>query len=287
MELGTNLIPFTAIILTQDEATNIGPCLRALARAEDVVIVDSGSTDDTVALAQAARPGVRIFSHPFLDFGDQRNWALDSCGPRHEWILFVDADEFCDPELIAEIGDFMRAPEDFVGGFIAGRNHFLGHWLKHSTLYPSYQLRLLKLGQVRFQKMGHGQREVTEGRLRYFRNGWRHEGFSKGVEQWIDRHNRYSTEEVELRWLLVREPLLIREALSRDPIVRRRALKRLAARVPARPLLRFLYSYVFRGGFLDGYPGLLYCMLYATHDIHILIKSSEASWNRSHSRGYE
>ncbi|GAB4342138.1 MAG: glycosyltransferase family 2 protein [Desulfobulbaceae bacterium] len=268
-------IPLTAIVLTRDEAINIGPCLEAMARVEDIVVVDSGSTDTTLELAQKLRPDARIFHHQFKDFGDQRNWALDNCEPRHGWVLFVDADEFCEPELLDEIEAFLREPGAFVGGYVAGRNYFLGRWLKYSTMYPSYQLRLLKLGHVRYRKEGHGQREVTEGPLHYFRYGWRHEGFSKGVSQWIARHNRYSTEEVELILRLRAEKLMFRDLVNVDPIVRRRAFKRLGARLPFRPINRFLYTYVLKKGFLDGYPGLLYCLLRIAHDIHIISKLAE------------
>ncbi|MDS4040588.1 MAG: glycosyltransferase family 2 protein [Candidatus Competibacter sp.] len=275
MALATPPIPLTAIVLTQDEAINIEPCLRAMARIDDIVIVDSGSTDNTLDLARTVRPDARIFHHPFQDFGDQRNWALDCTEPRHPWILFVDADEYCDPELLDEIAAFIRNPGSMVGGFIAGRNYFLGRWLKYSTMYPSYQLRLLRHGQVRYRKEGHGQREVTDGPLCYFHAGWRHEGLSKGVAQWIARHNRYSTDEVALILRLRGESLSWRELIDRDPIMRRRALKRVGAKLPFRPLTRFLYAYGIRKGFLDGYPGLLYGLLRVAHDIHITVKLGE------------
>lgn len=275
MALATPPIPLTAIVLTQDEAINIEPCLRAMARIDDIVIVDSGSTDNTLDLARTVRPDARIFHHPFQDFGDQRNWALDCTEPRHPWILFVDADEYCDPELLDEIAAFIHNPGSMVGGFIAGRNYFLGRWLKYSTMYPSYQLRLLRHGQVRYRKEGHGQREVTDGPLCYFHAGWRHEGLSKGVAQWIARHNRYSTDEVALILRLRGESLSWRELIDRDPIMRRRALKRVGAKLPFRPLTRFLYAYGVRKGFLDGYPGLLYGLLRVAHDIHITVKLGE------------
>jgi len=268
-------VPVTAIILTCDEAVNMAACLAALARVDDVVIVDSGSADETLAVARAARPDVRIFEHPFRDFGDQRNWALDHTAPRHAWVLFVDADEFCDPELLDEIAALIVNPGDAVGGYVAGRNYFLGTWLRYSTLYPSYQLRLLRLGQVRYRKEGHGQREVTTGQLRYLRHGWRHEGFSKGVHQWVGRHNQYSSDEVDLVARLRLEPLQALECLHQSPVVRRRALKRLGARLPGRPLLRFVYTYLWRRGFLDGRAGWSYCLLRVAHDIHIGIKLRE------------
>jgi glycosyltransferase involved in cell wall biosynthesis len=268
-------VPVTAIILTQDESPNIRACLAALDWVEDVVIVDSGSQDDTLALARQARPDVRVFEHPFVDFGDQRNWALDHTEPRHDWVLFVDADEFCDAEFPGEVAAFIANPGGAVGGYVAGRNYFMGTWLRYSTMYPSYQLRFLQRGQVRYQKEGHGQREVTDGPLQYFRHGWRHEGFSKGVHQWLDRHNQYSTDEVELIHRLRDEPLRILESLSGEPLTRRRALKRLAARLPGRSLLLFLYVYVLRLGVLDGRAGLSYCLLRMAHEIHIGVKLRE------------
>src|SRR5262249_24436901 len=161
-------------------AVNIQACLTCLAEIDDVVVVDAGSTDDTLALAREARPDVRIFTHSFKDFGDQRNWALDNTMPRHGWVLFVDADEFCTAELIHEVVRFVADPGPHVGAHIAGRNYFLGRWLKHATMFPSYQLRLLKLGAVRYRKEGHGQIEVMETQGHYLKEGWRHEAFSKG-----------------------------------------------------------------------------------------------------------
>lgn len=269
--------PLTAIVLTRDEQQNIAACLRRLACVDDVVIVDSGSQDQTLAIARAVRPDLRVFVNAFEDFGQQRNWALDHTKPRHPWVLFVDADEFCDPELFDEIAALIADPGDYVGAYVAGRNYFLGQWLKRCTFYPSYQLRLLRLGEVRFRKEGHGQREVTTGRLCYLRHGWRHEGFSKGVHQWIARHNQYSSDEVELILRLRAEPLALAELFSRDAVRRRRALKRLAARLPLRPWLRFVYTYVLRLGFLDGRAALSFCALRFAHDLHIGVKLREHS----------
>jgi glycosyltransferase involved in cell wall biosynthesis len=277
-------VSVTAVILTYNESENIAACLNAISRVEDVVLIDSGSIDDTITRAQVTRPGIRVFSHLFTDFGDQRNWALDNCVPRHPWVLFVDADEFCTPELLDEIAAFVESPGEAVGAFIAGRNYFLGRWLRYCTLYPSYQLRLLKLGAVRFRKEGHGQKEVTDGPLHYLREGWRHEGFSHGVAQWVARHNRYSTDETELILRLRAEPLQWRQLFACDPIERRRAMKRLGAKSPVRPLARFLYAYILRRGFLDGIPGLMYCLLRVAHDIHIVVKLREQRYLKANGR---
>lgn len=281
MNRETGRIPVTAIILTLNEERNISRCLECLARVDDTVIVDSLSADDTLDAARRARPDVRIFEHPFQDFGAQRNWALDNVDPAHEWILFVDADEFCDDALMDEIDVFIRQPDGFVGAYVAGRNYFLGRWLKRTTMYPSYQLRLLKSGHVRYRKEGHGQKEETDGPLQYLLQGWRHEGFSKGVHQWIARHNDYSSEEVELILRLRSDKLQWGGLVSDDAIARRRAWKTLGAKLPMRPLGRFLYTYVLRLGFLDGYPGFLYCCLRVAHDFHIVTKLAEHRYRGS------
>ncbi|MBU1695361.1 MAG: glycosyltransferase family 2 protein [Verrucomicrobia bacterium] len=270
--------PVSIILLTWNEQINIKACLESVAWAEDVILVDSGSRDGTIESARAARLDVRVFEHPFQDFGAQRNWALDQTQPRHEWILFVDADERITPACAEAVRRTVAVPGDRVGFFLAPRNLFLGRWLKHCTFYPSWQLRLLKQGKVRFQKEGHGQREVTDGPLGYIREPYDHFPFSKGIQEWKARHDAYSTNEIDLILRLRAEPLAWADLFSGDAIQRRRFLKRLAARSPAllRPYLRFAYTYILRGGFLDGRAGWVFCMLRLSHEIHIGIKLHEA-----------
>ena len=276
-------IPVSVIILTFNEELNIARCLNSLSQFDERIIVDSGSTDSTLDIVGKSFPDVRIFSHDFEDFGAQRNWAIDETQPRHEWILFVDADEFMEQDLAEEIDEFVKKADEFDGGFIAGRNYFLGKWLKRTTFFPSYQLRLLKRGKVRFKREGHGQREVTDGKTLYLKNSWYHDGFSQGVAHWIERHNRYSSAEVELVEQLRKEPLRLSHLFSLQPILRRRCLKRLASRIGFRPLTRFFYTYFWRLGFLDGKAGLLFCMLRFAHEIHIMVKLGEKKFSSSKS----
>src|SRR5262245_26006878 len=166
--------PLSVIILTYNEVENIPSCLSSVEWADDVILVDSGSTDGTVDLARKVRSDVRTFMHPFGDFGAQRNWALDETTPKHDWVLFLDADERCDPGCAAAIRQAVMSPGHHVGFYLTYRNFFLDRWIKHCTLYPTWQLRLLKLGAVRFEKEGHGQREVTEGPLGYIREPYDH-----------------------------------------------------------------------------------------------------------------
>jgi glycosyltransferase involved in cell wall biosynthesis len=270
----------SVIILTYNEEVNIGACLSHLEWCDDIIIVDSGSTDGTIEAARDARPDVRVFEHAFQNFGEQRNWALDHTGARHEWVLFLDADEHCTAKLAQAIDDAVRDPSENVGYYLTCRNFFLGRWIKRCTFYPSWQLRLLKIGEVRFQKEGHGQREVTSGTLGHIAEPYDHYGFSKGVADWIDRHNRYSTNELELIARLREEPLNVADLVSRNAIVRRRCLKRLAARFGCRPVSRFVYTYMLRGGFLDGWAGLNFCLLRFAHEIHITVKLAESRFSR-------
>jgi glycosyltransferase involved in cell wall biosynthesis len=268
--------PVSVIILTFNESENIASCIEQLDWADEVILVDSLSDDSTVAIAKEVRPDLRVFSHAFRNFGDQRNWALEETQPRFEWVLFFDADEHCPPACAQAIQDAIENPGDKVGFYLSCRNFFLGRWIRRCTLYPSWQLRLLRVGDVRFRKEGHGQREVTDGPLAYIDEPYDHFGFSKGIAHWIERHNEYSTNECELISRLLCEPLQVRELVSRDPVVRRRCMKRLASHIGFRPLARFLYLYLFRRGFLEGRAGLVFSLLRLAHEIHILAKQAEA-----------
>jgi hypothetical protein len=117
--------------------------------------------------------------------------------------------------------------------------------------------------------------------LHYFKQSWRHEGFSKGVTQWLDRHNRYSSEEAELLLRLRREPIQWSALWGGNPMQRRGTLKRIASRLPCRPLIWFLYLYIGKGGFLDGYPGLLYCALILANQTYTQAKIAEIQIGRS------
>ena len=266
----------TAIILTYNEALNIAACLESLHWIDDVIVVDSGSQDDTIRIARTVRPDVRVFENPFEDFGQQRNWALDNTAPRHAWILFLDADERCTLPLAEEITARIATANEFAGYYLTCKNYFLGRWIRRCTLYPSWQLRLLRHGAVRYRKEGHGQREVTDGNLGYIHKPYDHFGFSQGIAHWIARHNNYSTNEVELISRLRHEPFSLGDMVSADPVRRRRASKQIASHVPLRPLARFFYLYVWRLGFMDGYAGWIFCLLRMSHEIHIVVKQAEA-----------
>ena len=159
---------------------------------------------------------------------------------------------------------------------------FMDRWIRHASLYPSYQVRLVKQGEVSFRQQGHGQQEYEARRgIGVIREPYLHFPFSRGLDEWLKRHDRYSSQEcaATLEELEGTGPDLAELAAWGDPVRRRRALKALSARVPCRPLLRFLYMYLLRMGVLDGRPGLVYCRLMARYErmIQHKVRAARAS----------
>ncbi|WP_175534438.1 glycosyltransferase family 2 protein [Thiocapsa roseopersicina] len=263
------------LILTLNEQANLPVCLAAVAWSDDVVVVDSFSQDDTVAVAE--RLGARVYRRAFDDFAGQRNYALDQIPFKHEWVLHLDADEIVTPALQAELQAAV-ADGRFDAWRVPSRMMFMGRWLRYSGLYPSYQVRLGHRDRFRFKQVGHGQREdLAPERIGTLREPYLHYSFSKGLTDWFDKHNRYASAEA-------REAARLSEngggfdwsgLTARDPTRRRRALKVLSTRLPFRPLLRFLYMYILRRGFLDGHAGLTYCRLLAIYEYMIVLKMRE------------
>lgn len=264
---------FSILILTKNEEGNLPACLDSVSWCDDVVVLDSLSADRTQTIAKER--GARVFERPFDDFGAQRNHALDHIGFKHPWVFHLDADERFNDELRAECERVVRLDEHSAY-FVPNRIIFLGRWIRHSTQYPHPQVRLLKTGEVRFAKSGHGQREDrAEHGVGHIHTAYDHFNFSKGIADWVAKHNRYSDEEARESAVLTAGPIPVRD-LFRGGMDRRRAMKRLHARMPGRWLAKFLYLYVAKRGFLDGYPGFGYCVLQGFYDFLITIKIREA-----------
>jgi glycosyltransferase involved in cell wall biosynthesis len=268
-------VSVSVVVLTKDEECNIADCLASVAWSDDVLVVDSFSRDRTVELA--AQAGARVLQRKFTNFADQRNFALSDGRIANEWVLHLDADERVSPalreEILAVVGT-TRAD----GFFVASQLQFMGRWIRHAGLYPSYQARLGRRQCLRFKQVGHGQREtISADRMGRLNNPLTHYAFSKGFEDWFDRHNRYSTDEARSELRAVGGGALDWGGLlpGRDPVCRRRALKQLASRLPFRPHARFIYMYLLRGGFLDGSAGLTYCRLLAVYEFMIAMKRRE------------
>ena len=151
---------------------------------------------------------------------------------------------------------------------------FLGNWIRRSTQYPRYQMRLFRKDKVWFNDYGHTEREVCDGPTGFIQETYPHYTCSKGLSRWIDKHNRYSTDEAveTLRQLQTGTVNWKDLLLGSSEVERRRALKDLSLRLPFRPLIRFVYMYFLLGGFLDGRSGFSWCVLQAFYEYLILLK---------------
>ncbi|MBL8759392.1 MAG: glycosyltransferase family 2 protein, partial [Phycisphaerae bacterium] len=276
--------PVSVVILTFNEEANIASCIQSCAWSDDVHVLDSGSKDRTVEIARSM--GVTVHHNPFKSFGDQRNWAIDHIPCKHPWHFHLDADERFTPEVVREMVELL-GPD---GG---GTQHacflcpskmiFMGRWLRHSANYPSYQVRLFRHGLCRFMDFGHGQREDAQGTIGTMIEPYMHYAFSKGLSEWLYKHNAYSDREAR-EGMAVRahgRPSLASLVVA-DSTARRRAAKNLSYFLPLRAAWRFTYSYLLRAGFLDGLAGLHYCLMISMYEywIELKIRELNEAWSR-------
>ncbi|MDM9381061.1 glycosyltransferase family 2 protein [Chlorogloeopsis sp. ULAP01] len=261
-------------ILTYNEEIDIAACIESAMQSDDIIIVDSCSSDRTVEIAR--RYPVRIVEHEFESHGRQRTWMLENIPPKHEWVYILEADERMTLELFAECEQAIQNP-DYIGYYIAERVIFLNQWIRHSTQYPRYQLRLFQHGKVWFTDYGHTEREVCDGATGFLKETYPHYTCSKGLSRWIEKHNRYSTDEAKETLYQLENGTVNWQSLffGSSEVERRRALKDLSLRLPARPLLRFLYMYFILGGCWDGRAGLAWCVLQMFYEYLILLKAWE------------
>ena len=263
-------MPVSFLVLTFNEEFNIERCLRSIAWSDDIVVVDSGSTDNTVEIATEF--GATVINRAFDNFADQRNFGIDNCFSGDNWIFHIDADECVTEELAEELKLISQSDSDKVFR-VASRIYFKNKWIRRSSMYPWYQVRFGRRNHLRFKMVGHGQREtVAAVEVDTLKFDLDHYSFSKGIDDWIEKHNRYSTDEalqvnsdrkIPIRWY---------NLSSNDKTVRHRELKRLSNRIPFRPGIRFLYNYVICRGFIDGRAGYEYAKMMAMYQAMIDLK---------------
>lgn len=263
----------SALILTLNEESNLDACLDSLAWCDDIVVLDSFSTDRTVEIAKAR--GARVVQRAFDNWSAHQNWAVKNIEFKHPWVLYLDADERCDPELRDE--SLGRAtPNAVESAFrIRRKDFYMGRWLKRAQLYPSWFVRLFRPDRIRYERLVNPI-PVVDGSIGVFDSHILHYPFSHGISHWIARHNKYSDmEAIEAMKVFDGERAPLGQLLSFDPIDRRRALKDVFFRLPARPLVKFVYYYFWRRGFLDGKPGFTYATLQAIYEYLIACKHRE------------
>jgi glycosyltransferase involved in cell wall biosynthesis len=264
--------PCSVMIFIKNEEVHLPSCLRSLQWCDDVIVIDSFSTDRSLAIC--AEAGVAVRQRAFDGFGSQRNWALDTVPTRHDWVLILDADERVPPEMVSELQRVLPAAPGVAAFRVARRFYMWGRWLRYSSLYPSYVVRLVRKGRVRYVNRGHAETQTVDGTTLQLTTDLIDENL-KGMDEWFERQNRYSTRDAQYELGAERSALAAGGAGSRDPLERRAALKRLAARLPGRSLVYFLYSYVLRGGFRDGRDGFVFCSMKAVYQAMVAIKKHD------------
>ncbi len=231
-------------IITLNEEANIVRTLESVRDiADEVILVDSGSTDSTVEVARAR--GAKVFIEPWKGFAAQKNSALAkaSC----DWVLSLDADEEVSPELATNIGALLHSgtPPQFAGYKMNRRNMYFGKWIKRAGYYPDPKLRLIKRGAAEFELRAVHEDLKMAGPLGHLKGDLIHHAYPS-LENFIEHCNRYST-------------------LGAQMVVEKRHVGFSFINIVLRPLFRFLYSYIFRLGFLDGREGLLVLMNHAAY----------------------
>jgi len=236
----------SVVLITLNEAANLQRTLESVRWAQEIVVVDSGSTDATVEIARKA--GARVFEEPWKGFASQKNSAIAHA--TSDWILSLDADEELSPELALEMQALLAGEPAFDAYRIPRLNHFLGRPLRHGGYWPDPKLRLFRSGVARFAERPVHETMESKGPVGKLANPLLHHCYPT-LEDYIEHMNRYST---------VAAKMLVDS--GRAP----RSLPSLAWSALLNPAATFIYNYVVRLGFLDGREGLLQ---HLNHSVYI------------------
>jgi len=282
----TSRVPVSVIVPIKNEATNLARCLSSVGWADEIFVVDSQSTDSSINIAQ--EHGAQVVQFHFSGtWPKKKNWALQNIPFRNEWVFILDADEVLPPEAREEFARVIAGAGNVVGFWINRRFMFMGRWLRHSY-YPNWNLRLFRHALGRYEKLTDadtrsGDNEVHEhvivaGPTGSLRCEIDHYAFPS-IEVFVEKHNRYSNWEARVS----ADRLLLRSAvqIQSGPVGRRRKLKQFSQHLPCRPLLRFLYVYLWQKGFLDGREGYYFARLHAYYEFLSLAKTYELTRRNS------
>ena len=225
-------LPLSLCVITRDAAAEIADCLASAPFAGEVVVVDSGSRDDTVEIAR--RRGARVIEREWPGFGAQKQFAVGAA--THDWVLCLDADERVTPELARAIAREMEAPRAAAFA-LARRNRFLGRWLAHGEGYPDWNLRLFDRRRARWSEDPVHEHVLAEGPVVRLRGDLLHAS-AESLDDYLAKQNRYTTLQAAAMHARGERAGLARLVLS--------------------PLARFVRFYVLKLGFLDGVAGLVH-----------------------------
>jgi glycosyltransferase involved in cell wall biosynthesis len=265
---------FSVLILTHNEEINIQDCINSVSSSDDIVILDSFSSDKTTEIAE--KNNVRIYQREFDNYAAQRNYALSEIEYKNKWLFMLDADERATRDFERELVEKLKnVPEDVSILRFRRKDIFQGRWLKRSSGYPTWFGRVLKIGSVKVEREINEEYH-TDGNVEYLKEHILHYPFNKGIEYWIERHKRYSSMEAEYLTLgAAGQRIKLGNLFSQDPFVKRKVLKQILYQLPFRPFLVFIYLYIFSFGFLDGKAGYKFCRLRAMYERMIVVKMKE------------
>jgi glycosyltransferase involved in cell wall biosynthesis len=269
-------VPVSVVVLTLNEEPNIRRCLASVAWADQIVVLDSGSADRTVPLARSL--GAEVAEQPWLGYSAQRDYALRLPLLRHDWVYFVDADEWISPQLAAEIAVRLADPQ--CAGFAHRlRLVFMGTWIRHCGWYSgSWWIQFVDRRYAKYDGNLVGERPRVDGAVRRLDNDIVDEDL-KGLAAWLHKHVQYAELSSEPRGgtVRLRERLqVLREDGSGRPLARRILKDVFFPSIPAKPAAVFLYMYIVRLGFLDGMAGLRFCFYHAWFEMSVAALRAEA-----------
>ncbi|MDD2884330.1 MAG: glycosyltransferase family 2 protein [Dechloromonas sp.] len=224
--------PLSVVLITRNAASQLAACLDSAAFADDIVVVDSGSSDGTIALAKTH--GARVLEQDWLGFGPQKQFAVDAA--RYDWVLCLDADERVSPALRTSIENTLQSPSTAAYRF-ARCNRFLGRYLKHGEGYPDWSLRLFDRRQARWSDDTVHEKVLTSTAVDTLQGDLLHDS-AETLAVYLDKQNRYTSLAAEMALAAGKRATVSRLVLS--------------------PLTRFIKFYLIRQGFRDGLPGLIH-----------------------------
>lgn len=261
-------VAVSCVILTLNEEENVRTVVGSLTRADQVVVVDCGSTDRTVAVA--SNLGADVLENPWPGYAEQRNWALGHSALRNDWVLFVDADERMTSEGWSEVAAFLADPGHRRAADFRRSVHLFGRELRHGGFNSARVARLLHRDHCRFLERPVHEHAIVDGPTHHMTVPIIHDD-RKPFSAWLARHNRYSSLEAQAR-------LTPPAAATSGSVGAKQWIRtHLWHRLPVRPLLFFLYVYIVRLGFLDGRAGLRIAALYGFQEMSVQIKLEELS----------
>jgi glycosyltransferase involved in cell wall biosynthesis len=262
------------LVMTLNEEKNLPGCLDTVRWSDDIHVFDSYSSDRTAEIAQEY--GAKVWLRKFDNYGQHQNWGLENVPFKYPWVFSLDADERVTSKLAEAMQRAVQYPSDNVAFRVKRRDCFLDTWLKHVQMMAFYE-RLFRPEKMHYERLVHcvakldGPVGTVEGYLDHY-------PFSKGIADWVNRHNSYSTKEAQqiVADNANAKPVDLAAVLfEKDSQERRRNMKRLYYRMPFRPFIKFVVMYFLKGGFLDGAAGFIYAVLIAFYETLIGLKTAE------------